>query len=218
MSAKNISTRPPARRMLNRAITNYLAHRPEGKPQLELLLERIGAHEGLLSSVRGLKTSLLFTDIAGSTTMFERNGDVYGRRIISVHDRIVAKQVRDCGGSLTKHTGDGVLAAFASCGRAVKAAIRIQRQIQRFREEYPLLAFNVRIGVNIGAVVRSGADVYGASVNLAARLRDCARKDEILTTGIVYERCSGKGYSFVRRGKRRFRGIQRSIPVYEVRW
>ena len=196
----------------------YLAHRPDAAVELAALLVQQRAFEGELPSVWRLKTSLLFTDIASSTALFERYGDVVGRRVVALHDRIVAHAVRACGGKLVKHTGDGVLAAFGSCGRSVKAAIRIQRAVRRFGEEFPLLAFRVKIGVNIGRVVRGATDLYGASVNLAARLRDAARGDEILTTGVVRERCAGKGYAFVRRGKRRFRGITRRIPTFEVDW
>jgi adenylate cyclase len=205
-------------RVLVPAIKNYLAERPGAVAALQILLNRTRAFEGEMPSARGIKTSLLFTDIAGSSAIFEQYGDQYGRRIVAVHDQIVDSVIAARGGVQIKHTGDGALASFASCGRSVKAAIVIQRRVARHNQRFPLLKFQVRIGVNIGAVIKSAGDLYGTSVNLAARLCDAAEASKILTTGIVHARCEGKGYKFKSRGTMTFKGFRKRIPVFEVLW
>ena len=177
------------------------------------MLDRIRVFDGDMPSARGSKTSLLFTDIAGSTAIFEQYGDLYGRQIVSIHDRIVGTIIAERGGVPIKHTGDGILASFASCGRSVKAAILIQRQIARHNQRFPLLGLQVRIGTNIGVVIRSSGDLYGTSVNLAARLCDAVEAAGILTTGIVFARCKSKGYVFRDRGTMTFKGFTREIPI-----
>jgi adenylate cyclase len=205
-------------RALQRAIKDYLAERPGAASALQHLLDKTRAFDGEIPSTRGIKTSLLFTDIAGSSAIFEQYGDQYGRRIVEVHDRIIDPVIRERGGVQIKHTGDGILASFASCGRAVKAAIFIQRRVARHNQQFPLLKFQVRVGVNIGVVIKGSGDLYGTSVNLAARLCDAAHAGGIFTTGIVCIRCEGKGYEFKSRGKTTFKGFRKQIPVFEILW
>jgi adenylate cyclase len=111
-----------------------------------------------------------------------------------------------------------MLASFASCGRSVKAAILIQRQVARHSARFPLMAFKVKIGVNIGSVIRASSDLYGTSVNLAARLCDMATAGGILTTGIVHSRCRGKEYEFRNPRTITFKGLSKEVPVYDIHW
>ncbi len=210
--------RPPPASALKRLIGNYLASQPGAPEALQRTLERTRVFDGEMPSARGIKTSLLFTDIAGSSATFEQYGDEYGREIVAIHDRIVGSIIAEQGGVRVKHTGDGILASFASCGRSVKAAILIQRHIARHNQQFPLLHLQVRIGTNIGVVIKSSGDLYGTSVNLAARLCDAVDAAGILTTGIVCARCKSKGYEFLDRGTMTFKGFSKKIPIFEVIW
>jgi class 3 adenylate cyclase len=211
-------SRPPSPRSLARAIRDYLAGHGGAEEKLRQFLEQSRDGGSAMPSARGIKTSLLFTDIAGSTAMFDQYGDRYGRSIVAIHDRIVDSVVDARGGVLVKHTGDGMLASFASCGRSVKAAILIQRQVARHSARFPLLAFRVKVGVNIGSVIKASSDLYGSSVNLAARLCDMAAAGGILTTGIVHSRCKGKGYEFRNPRTITFKGLRNEVPVYDILW
>jgi class 3 adenylate cyclase len=210
--------RPPSPRLLARVIREYLAEAPGAGEKLRLLLDQSLDFDGDVQLTRRIKTSLLFTDIAGSTAMFDQYGDRYGRSIVAIHDRIVDSVVEARGGVRVKHTGDGMLASFASCGRSVKAAILIQRQVARHSAKFPLLAFKVKIGVNVGSVIRGASDLFGSSVNLAARLCDMAAAGGILTTGIVHSRCKGKGYEFRNPRTITFKGLRKEVPVYDILW
>lgn len=210
--------RRPSALAFKQLIGKYLAGRRGASDALARALDRAKAFTGELPSARGIKKSLLFTDIAGSSAMFEQYGDDYGHQIVAIHDRIVGSIIAKRGGVQIKRTGDGILASFASCGRSVKAAILIQRQIARHNQRFPLLPLQVRIGTNIGAVIRRSGDLYGTSVNLAARLCDAVEAGGILTTGIVSARCSSKGYAFRSRGRMTFKGFTKKIPIFEVQW
>jgi class 3 adenylate cyclase len=212
-----LKRKPPAS-VLKKLIRGYLTGRPKAAETLQRTLDRIRAFDGEMPSTRGSKTSLLFTDIAGSTALFEQYGDLYGHQIVAIHDRIVRPIIAKRGGTQIKHTGDGILASFASCGRSVKAAILIQRQIECHNQRFPLLQLQVRIGTNIGAVIRSSGDLYGTSVNLAARLCEAVEAAGILTTGIVRKRCISKGYTFRDRGSMMFKGFTKRIPIFEIVW
>lgn len=202
-------------------IADLIERYKEGDPEATVLLERYLTSvekSQVTQSVRHVETSLLFTDIVDSSYMFECLGDQYGRAVLTVHDDIVTRIAEERGGTVIKHTGDGIMVSFASCGRSVKAAMLIQEKIAEHNERYPLLQMQLRIGVNVGGVLEENNDIFGASVNLAARVCDLAGSDKIFTTGIVYERCKDKGYCFAFRGRYEVKGFSKEIPVYEVLW
>ena len=74
-------TRPSAR-AISRALRDYLAEAPDAKASLQSVLERLRSRKGPAYSTRSIKTSLLFTDIAESSSLFELYGDQVGRRIV----------------------------------------------------------------------------------------------------------------------------------------
>lgn len=205
-------------RTLNRAIKNYLAEEEGAGEILRQLLEHRRIADAEPVSTEEIRTSLLFTDIVGSSALFDQYGDVYGRRIVAIHDRVVDAVLAARGGTRIKHTGDGILASFQSCGRSVKAALLIQKHVARHNRRFPLLGFQVRIGVNVGSVIEHQGDLLGSSVNLAARLCESAGAGGILTTGIVHARCADKGYEFESRGRMLFKGFRVEIPVFEISW
>lgn len=172
-----------------------------------------------LSSVRDTNTSLMFTDIVNSTSIFERFGDDYAYAMVQVHDRIVQEVTERCGGWIIKHLGDGMLACFDTCDGAVKASVMAQQHLLQHNDMFPLLPLHVRIGINVGEVIENTeGDVFGASVNLAARICNLADADRIYTTGIVRARCERLPYGFKHLGQRNLKGFSNEIPVWEIEW
>jgi hypothetical protein len=96
--------------------------------------------------------SVLFTDIVGSTEITQRLGDAAGMAMVNAHDTVVRAALADNGGREVKHTGDGIMASFASVARAIQAAIGIQRGLEEHsaEAEHPI---TVRIGVSAGEPV-----------------------------------------------------------------
>jgi class 3 adenylate cyclase len=161
--------------------------------------------------------AILFTDIEGSTSLTQRLGDAGAMTVLRAHDRIARGAIARFHGSEVKHTGDGLMASFPSIVDAVQSAVEIQRQIahENAASETPL---KLRIGIAAGEPVTEGNDLFGAAVQLAARLCERASPDQVLVTSAVRDLAMGKGLEFNRRGPLRLKGFDEPVRVYEVAW
>lgn len=165
----------------------------------------------------GIRT-ILFTDIVGSTTLTQRIGDEAAMELLTVHDRIVREALAALGGREVKHTGDGIMASFVSAAATVRCAARIQAELTRFHQEHGEVPFQVRIGAAAGEPVERGQDLFGSTVQLAARLCSHADAAQILVSNVVVDLCMGKGLSFSDAGDVQFKGFDRPIRVHTVDW
>ena len=161
--------------------------------------------------------TILFTDIVGSTDITQRLGDEKAMDILRAHDRIVRTELIQVGGNEVKHTGDGIMASFASVARGIECAVGIQRALEEHGAvaEHPI---NVRIGVSAGEPVAENDDLFGAAVQLAARACDRAAANSILVSTAVRELCVGKGFTFEARGPYELKGFGELVPLHEVVW
>ncbi len=165
----------------------------------------------------GIRT-VLFTDIVGSTTLTQHIGDDAAMVLIRVHDGIVRDALNASGGREVKHTGDGIMAAFASAAGAVRCATRIQRELASYREEKTSHPINVRIGAAAGEPVEHQNDLFGSTVQLAARLCAHAQPEQILVSSVIAELCLGKGLPFQDLGEVPLKGFERPVRVHAVAW
>ncbi|MEX1253101.1 MAG: adenylate/guanylate cyclase domain-containing protein [Dehalococcoidia bacterium] len=167
----------------------------------------------------GTLSTLLFTDIAESTTFTQRLGDAQAQEVVRAHDTIVREAVRAHGGFEVKHTGDGIMASFPTASGALECAIDIQRALASRAEggdsAEPL---RVRIGVNAGEPVAEGDDLFGTAVQLARRICDAGDGGEILVSDVVRQLAAGKGFLFADRGVMALKGFEDPVRVYELRW
>jgi class 3 adenylate cyclase len=161
--------------------------------------------------------TILFTDVVGSTDMTQRLGDSAAMGVLRAHDRLVREALDRSGGSEVKHTGDGIMASFASASGGIECAITIQRALADYKSEaeHP---FDVRIGVSAGEPVTERDDLFGAAVQLAARACDRATAGAILVSTAVRELCRGKTFTFERRGPFDLKGFDEEIHLFEVSW
>ena len=174
-------------------------------------------HEPGVPYVETAFRTILFTDIEGSTSLTQELGDARAMAIVRTHDEIVEAALAKHGGSEVKHTGDGVMASFVSVVAALRAAIDIQRRVagatgvvgDRLR---------VRIGLAAGEPVTERDDLFGAAVQLAARLCQRATPSTILVSNGVQGLALGKGFTFRRRGTLRLKGFDDPIGTYELAW
>ena len=113
--------------------------------------------------------TFLFTDVEGSTRRWEADAEGM-RAALAAHDEVLRKAIEAHGGSLFKHTGDGVCAAFASPKSAVDSAITAQRAL-----ELP-----VRMGIATGEAELREGDYFGAVLNRAARVMAAGHGGQIL--------------------------------------
>lgn len=161
---------------------------------------------------------ILFTDIAGSTSLTQRLGDAGSMEVLRTHDRIVRDALEAHGGREIKHTGDGIMASFFSVSQAVQCAVEIQSRVAAHGRENPDQAFAVRIGMSAGEPVVENRDFFGAAVQLARRVCDCAESGCILTSNVVRELCIGKPFPFSERGEFELKGFDAPVRLYEVAW
>lgn len=160
--------------------------------------------------------TVIFTDIVGSTTLTQRLGDDAAMEFLRVHDQIVREALTHCKGREVKHTGDGIMASFVSAAAAVRCASRIQNVMATETTDSQRL--QLRIGGAAGEPVEQNADIFGTTVQLAARLCAHAEPEQILVSNVVAELCIGKSLAFRSLGEVALKGFERSIHVHAVEW
>ncbi len=163
--------------------------------------------------------TVLFTDVVGSTELSNRLGDDEARALMRSCEAIVRDQLATHRGVEVKGTGDGLMVAFQSARRAVDCATGIQQALERARRANPEGGVQIRIGLNTGDVVREGSDLFGATVNAAARIEAQAEPGQVLvsdTTRVLLG--EGSGIAFVDQGEVVLKGFDRPWRLWEVPW
>jgi serine/threonine protein kinase/class 3 adenylate cyclase len=132
--------------------------------------------------------TVLFTDVAGSTSFFERNGDTAGLAMIHRHDELASSVVQQYSGRVIKTIGDSAMAEFPDPSSAVRAGVEIERQFLKLNSTLPQRQrAEVRIGIHSGIGFRKGNDLFGDVVNVAARIVKRTGPAQILISRTVYE-------------------------------
>ena len=165
----------------------------------------------------GIRT-VLFTDVVNSTTLTQSLGDKAALAILGVHDTIVRDALSALGGREVKHTGDGIMASFVSAASAVRCAIQIQRELDKHAQinsEHPL---KVRVGAAAGEPVEKNNDLFGSTVQLAARLCAHAEPEQILVSTAIAELCIGKDLSFEDLGEVTLKGFTSPVRAHAAGW
>src|SRR5882762_4755171 len=135
--------------------------------------------------------TVLFTDVAGSTSFFERNGDTAGLAMIHRHDELARSVVQQHKGKVVKTIGDSAMAEFPDPASAVRAGVEIERQFLELNSTLPQnQRVEVRIGIHSGVGFRKGNDLFGDVVNVAARIVKRTAPAQILISRAVYEAVS----------------------------
>jgi class 3 adenylate cyclase len=165
---------------------------------------------------------ILFTDLQGSTSMSRAIGDTAAMDLLDSHDKIIRGALATYRGREIKHTGDGIMASFKDVADSLKCAVAIQRSFHEFNKGNPRMPMNLRIGINAGEPVERGADLFGMTVQLAARTCAHAKAEHILVTGVIYELSRSEAMSSVSfkkvSKKAYFKGFESSLQLYEVNW
>jgi class 3 adenylate cyclase len=172
------------------------------------------AHENHDTATR----TVLFTDLVNSTALTQTLGDIAAMQLLQVHDRIVRTAIGLYGGSEIKHTGDGIMAAFVSPAGALRCAIRALRDLHAYVSEHPEHSLQMRIGAAIGEPVEHHNDLFGTTVQLAARLCGEAKPMEILVSHLVADACSDDAFVYDELCERVLKGFEKPVPVRVVMW
>ena len=162
--------------------------------------------------------AILFTDVCGSVAQTQQLGDDGHMRLLREHNDIVRGELVAHDGREVKHTGDGIMASFTSIVEAVDFAVAVQRRIDG-RNENADVPFQLSIGISAGEPVTGDHDdLFGAAVQLAARLCAAAEPGDIAVSVGVRELCIGKEIRFDDRGRLELRGLPEPTQVYGVCW
>ena len=162
--------------------------------------------------------TIMFTDMEGSTTITTSLGDAKAMELLRTHDAIIRDAIKTHGGSEVKHTGDGFMISFSTTSRAVECSTSIQRGFASYNKKDPITTIHLRIGLSAGEPVTEGHDLFGSTVQLAARICDQAEPDQILVTRVIKNLCIGKKLPFSDQGEKTLRGFDEPVWLYEVGW
>lgn len=164
--------------------------------------------------------TVVFSDIVGSTALYEVLGNAAASGAVTALTREMGLAIKHHGGRVVKKLGDGVLGVFENAGDAVAAMValmRVQRLAKRDLPETHRLA--MRIGVASGELVEMDGDCYGDAVNVAARLCERAGADEIWATEeAVRATHAQRGVGLVRLGHIDIRGKSEAVVAYQIVW
>jgi class 3 adenylate cyclase len=138
-------------------------------------------------------STIVFTDIVGSTQQNALSGDSRWNSVRSSHDQLVMELLLSYDGRPVKSTGDGWLAVFNRTGRAIRFATSLIEGVHD-------LGLQVRVGIHTGECVDEGRDVHGMAVNIAARITDLAGPDQVLVSSTVKDLVAGSGLEFADEG------------------
>jgi class 3 adenylate cyclase len=163
----------------------------------------------------GIRT-IMFTDIVDSTLLTQRHGDEAAMAFIRVHDETVRDALRAHGGREIKHTGDGIMASFSSAVSAARCATRIHRELAEHARKNNGVPIKVRIGAASGEPVENHLDLFGSTVQLAARLCSYAQPEQSLVSNVVAELCIGKDLTFLDMGEVSLKGFERPVRVHTI--
>ena len=166
----------------------------------------------------GAFVTILFTDMESSTTLTAQLGDAGAQEVRRTHNNIVRQALEVCAGSEIKHTGDGIMASFATASSALECAIAIQRGVAAHKEEHPDSPLGVYVGLNAGEPIAEDNDLFGTSVDLAARLVDHAQPGQIVASDVVRQLAAGKQFLFSDLGETELRGFEDPVKLWELRW
>jgi class 3 adenylate cyclase len=145
-------------------------------------------------------TTVVFTDLSGSTETLNRLGDAKWRLLLADHDEAVRAEIERFGGREAKTTGDGFLVLFDSPARAVRGAAAMIDAATTY-------GLTARAGVQAGEVEFQGDEVRGIAVHAAARILGVAQPGEVLVSTTVRDLLTGSGLVFADRGEFELRGL-----------
>ncbi len=169
--------------------------------------------------------TFLFTDLRGSTELYERVGDLAAFDLVKAHFQVLHEIVASEAGAVVKTIGDAVMATFPTPDRAVAAALRMRDAMcdlnNRNGREDLLLKIGVHEGPCIAVTLNERQDYFGSTVNIASRVQGLANSQSIFATATVID--DGKTMDLLKSKAltpkshiASLRGIDREVPIYAI--
>ena len=162
---------------------------------------------------------VMFADVAGSTAMYENMGDDLAReRISGALNRLISIS-SEHGGQLVKTIGDEILVYFTDADQSINAAKRIQETMEDDRSP-ETIGVSIRIGMQYGSTILENDDIFGDTVNVAARIASMAKARQILCTQEIAFMLKNQDLASTMRpyDRLRVKGRNEQLDVYLVAW
>src|SRR5689334_9959829 len=171
-----------------------------------------------MSQTRRL-AAILAADVAGYSRLIGADEEGTLNRLRSIREHIIDPKITEHRGRIVKTTGDGLLVEFSSVVDALRCATEWQNGMVELNAALPDdIRIEFRIGINVGDIVVEDGDIFGDSVNVAARLEGLAEPGGICVSARVQEDAAGKlDFAFEDIGERALKNIARPIRVYRLR-
>jgi TolB-like protein/class 3 adenylate cyclase len=170
-----------------------------------------------MSQTRRL-AAILAADIAGYSRLMGEDEEGTLAALKAIRREVADPKIKEHHGRIVKTTGDGLLLEFASVVDAVRCAVEVQREMaERNVDVPPDRRIELRMGINLGDIIKDGRDIYGDGVNVAARLEALAEPGGICVSRVVRDQVRDKlAFSFEDMGEQQVKNIARPIRVHRV--
>lgn len=175
-------------------------------------------NRAVYSSQQTRKMAVLFADISGSTALYDQLGNETALNMITSTLNLLKQEVARHKGTLIKTIGDEIMCTFPNALRAAQAARAMHLVVDAKKPggEHPI---SVRIGLHFGDVILKANDVFGDTVNVAARIASITRAQQTMTTQELIDVLPADFvYKAVPIARASFRGKQDSMTVYQLLW
>ncbi len=171
---------------------------------------------------------IFFSDLKGSTAMYERLGDAEAYRVVNEHFQVLFDAVEQAGGAAVKTMGDGVMGTFFTPAAALQGIAASIRGIRALNERLGLRGedkLHLKVGLHSGACIvvtlNHRLDYFGTTVNVAARLSDLSRGDDVVLSAAVLEDMDAREIVHtlgeVQPLETTLRGLSQPMEVYQLR-
>ena len=183
------------------------------------VLEPVGGHVYAVAAVAGGDvhaarpsadrhvTTILVTDIVGSTSTLERVGDHAGSELLAAHEAMTREELVLHGGEEINMVGDGFLASFDSPTRAIRCGLAIVTRVRT-------LGIVIRAGVHTGELEHIAGTARGLAMHVAVRIAARAAPGEVMVSATTRDLAAGAGLRFVDRGEHRLKGLAEPRQLY----
>jgi len=162
--------------------------------------------------------AILAADVAGYSRLMGADEEGTLAALKAIRRELADPKIKEHRGRIVKTTGDGLLLEFASVVDAVRCAVEVQREMaERNAEVPPDRRIELRMGINVGDIIRDGRDIYGDGVNVAARLEALAEPGGICVSRVVRDQVRDKlAFSLEDMGEQQVKNIARSVRVHRI--
>jgi adenylate cyclase len=159
--------------------------------------------------------AIVFTDLVNFSNWALRAGDEQALALLRDVSEAIEPPVRNTGGDVVKRLGDGMMATFPEPGEALDAVFEAQRRLAWV--EAPGYRPQIRAGIHVGYPQRIGGDYLGVDVNIAARIAEGAKGDQVLVSADILSRIDKQGFRVRRKRFFRGKGVPPDVAIYSLR-